>query len=517
MGAYPTPTYPSGQGPYPFGMNQQVQSYYSGNQPYNIPPQATQGNGNYLVLSNNQGLPISSLDLEDVMTRLMSGVMGKLDAMAADLRQVAINKEATIRLGQELTQVRGDFTGITNSVRELQQKEELASQNQRAMSQEIREIKNRLDEQPPVKEDRATSAETKMDLLKLEANFRKNNLILEGLAESEEDPIPDDEAMVKVKSFLSESLDFKDLDIDSAYRLGKFREGSKFPRPILFKLLWPRDREAIWKARTVLAEDKDTKVFMKEDLPPKLRAQMTALLKVAQVAKKYPNSFRNVIVKDFRIHVNGTSYSADQLESLPKRLRPSEFSTPGNSEAVVFYGRNSRFSNHYNSNFEWDQKIFSSMEQYLAYRRARIAGRKDLVHRAMSSDDPGDSKRVMNELRASPTEPKWIEERHDILYSGLLAKFAQREDLMLYLLDTENRQLGEASRDNTWGIGMTLLDRHALSPTHWKGNNLLGNTLMEVRQELSAIPQHGYPALQYENQIPDGSNNRENTNPPGGT
>lgn len=96
----------------------------------------------------------------------------------------------------------------------------------------------------------------------------------------------------------------------------------------------------------------------------------------------------------------------------------------------------------------------------------------------------------MNELRAAPTEPKWIEERHDILYSGLLAKFAQREDLMNYLLKSENRQLGEASRDTTWGIGLTLLDRNVLVPKYWKGYNLLGKTLMEVRQELSSVPQY---------------------------
>lgn len=389
-GNYPAPIFPTGQMQAPLGGNQELQTFYPGNQLYNatahakyIPSHPTQGNGNFIVLSNSQGLPISSVNLEDMMTRVMSGVMGKLESMADDLRQVAINKEAMVQLSHELAQVRNDFAGVNNSIQELQQKEEHSSRNQQAMSQDLKEIKEKLDNPPPAKDENQPSAETKLDLLRLEANSRKNNLIIEGLAESEEETVPEDEAMEKVKSFLLETFALKDLAIDSAYRLGKSREGSKFPRAILVKFLWPRDRETVWKARLVLANNKDLKVFIKEDLPPKLRAQMTALLKVAQVAKRYPNLYRNVVVKDFKIQVNGKTYSADQLESLPRKLRPSEFSTPGNTDAVVFYGRNSRFSNHHQSIFEWDQKSFSSMEQYLAYRRAKIAGRKDLANRAM--------------------------------------------------------------------------------------------------------------------------------------
>lgn len=509
-GAFPYQYFPSPQGLYMQGVNHQLQAFHQGNQLYNLPPQGQAGNGNLLVLANSQGLPISSVNLEDVMTRVMSGVMSKLESMSSDLKQVAVNKEATVKLKHELVQVKKDFAGVTDSVKELQEKEVQAAQNQQAIVQDLRDIKNRLDNPPPEGDKKQPSPETQLELLKLQAHSRKNNLIIEGLTESDADPVPEDEALEKVKTFFLDTFDLKDLSLDSAYRLGKLREGSKFPRPILVKFLWPRDRETVWKARLTLANDRESKVFIKEDLPPKLRAQMSALLKVAQVAKRYPNSFRNVIVKDFKIQVNGSSYSADQLESLPRKLRPSEFSTPGNTDAVVFYGSSSRFSNHYHSIFEWDRKSFSSMEQYLAFRRAKIAGRRDLANKAMNSDDPAESKRVMNELRSSPTEPKWLEERHDILYSGLLAKFAQRADLMNYLLESENRQLGEASRDKTWGIGLTLLDKNVLSPRHWQGGNLLGTTLMEVRQELSTPPRNEY-------QAPRDNNTAENPVPAGGT
>lgn len=459
-----------------------------------IPPSpGLQGNGNFLVLSNSQGLPLNSVNLEDVMTRVMSGVMSKLDSMSADLKQVAINKEATIQLRHDLVQVKQDYSGMSESIKILQQREDESAYNQRGINQELRAIKEKL-EKPPDTGNQQNTHKSDMELLKLKADQLKNNLIIEGLPEfeleSETDQVPDDEALKKVETFFEKTLNLTNLDIDSAYRLGKLRQGAKYPRSILVKFIRPRDREAVWRARPVLTQDKDNKVRIKEDLPQELRTQLSALLRVAQVAKRYPDTYKNVSVNDFKIQVNGTSYTADQLENLPRKLRPSEYSTPGNADAVVFYGRDSRFSNHYQSNFVWDRKSFATMEQYLAYRRSHIAGRKDLANKAMGSNDPAVSKRIMNELRAAPTEKEWIESRRDILYSGLMAKFSQREDLMKYLLESENRQLGEASRDTTWGIGMTLLDRMVLSPNHWRGANLLGTTLMDVRKELSSLVQN---------------------------
>lgn len=384
-----------------------------------------------------------------------------------------------------MVRVQQNYAGIQKSVQALKKNEEQQNHKIRELSQEVRDLKEKM-EKAPKPANTQSDSHSQMELLKLKADQLKNNLIIEGIAESETNPIPEDEALEAVKTFFQDSLQLNRLDIDSAYRLGKLKQNSKFPRSILVKFIRPKDREAVWRAKSKLTENRNFKISIKEDLPPSLRVQMSALLKVLQVSKRYPDTYQNVFIKDYRIHVNEISYGADQLESLPRKLRPSEFSTPGNIDAVVFYTRNSRFSNHYHCSFEWDQKTFSSMEQYLAYRRAKLAGRRDLLNRAMHSQDPAESKKVMNELRSSPSEPEWIEARHDILFSGLIAKFSQNRSLMNYLMESENRKLGEASRDTTWGIGLTLTDKNVLSPEHWQGENLLGNTLMEVRQELSS-------------------------------
>lgn len=455
---------------------------------YQLAPfQSQAGQKNVIVLSNSEGLPISTVDLEGVMSRVMANVMVKLDSMSTDLKQVPVIKAATAKLDREVIQIRQDCHGIKHSVQELRKKEEDNSSKQDALEKEINDIKSRLQQRPSAKgeEENSVHPPTEMDNLIKEASARRINLIVEGIEE-----LKDDEgvttAVSQIKSFFSKTLHLPNFEIATAFRLGKPRQLALRPRPIKVQFLLPQDRDSVWRAKAVLARNRDFQYSIKEDLPPQLRAQMSALIKVSQIARRFPDQYKNVWIKDFQIHINGASYTADQLESLPSKLRPSVSSTPGNINVVVFYGRDSKFSNHFLCKFTWDNHDFSSMEQYLAYRRANIANNADLARQVMGSQDPVDAKRIMNTLKSSDTEPQWIEQRRDILFSGLMAKFSQNDYLMRYLLASGSRQLGEASLDKAWGIGMSLTDRLVLDPTKWVGSNLLGVTLMEVREELNS-------------------------------
>jgi len=68
---------------------------------------------------------------------------------------------------------------------------------------------------------------------------------------------------------------------------------------------------------------------------------------------------------------------------------------------------------------------------------------------------------------------------------GLRAKFQQNPELMEKLLATGNMVLAEcAPRDKIWGIGLAEDDARIQDPQQWKGQNLLGTVLMEVRSDL---------------------------------
>lgn len=76
-----------------------------------------------------------------------------------------------------------------------------------------------------------------------------------------------------------------------------------------------------------------------------------------------------------------------------------------------------------------------------------------------------------------------MKKKNGIVVLGNFLKFAQNENLRKWLIDTYDRQLVEAlPYDRIWGIGISVRD--AEMGKEWKGHNLLGKALMEVRKKL---------------------------------
>jgi ribA/ribD-fused uncharacterized protein len=66
--------------------------------------------------------------------------------------------------------------------------------------------------------------------------------------------------------------------------------------------------------------------------------------------------------------------------------------------------------------------------------------------------------------------------------AGNHAKFGQHPELYAFLVTTGTRVLVEASPfDHVWGIGMGPANPAVAHPSAWRGLNLLGFALMEVR------------------------------------
>jgi ribA/ribD-fused uncharacterized protein len=71
------------------------------------------------------------------------------------------------------------------------------------------------------------------------------------------------------------------------------------------------------------------------------------------------------------------------------------------------------------------------------------------------------------------------------MVEGLFEKFNQNPLLKEALLNTCDTIIVEASPvDRIWGIGLTEDDPRALDQSTWRGQNLLGITLMRVRDAI---------------------------------
>ncbi|MBQ8175832.1 MAG: NADAR family protein [Oscillospiraceae bacterium] len=146
---------------------------------------------------------------------------------------------------------------------------------------------------------------------------------------------------------------------------------------------------------------------------------------------------------------------------------------------------NGYLSNWYMSDFVIDDIKFTSMEQYMMYKKAQLFNDTEIMQEILSTDNVGKIKMLGRSVK-NYDETMWNGVRQIVVYEGLFAKFSQNESLREKLLATENDILAEcAVSDCIWGIGLAMNDEKRLSTEEWRGQNLLGFAIMQVREKLS--------------------------------
>lgn len=145
------------------------------------------------------------------------------------------------------------------------------------------------------------------------------------------------------------------------------------------------------------------------------------------------------------------------------------------------------FSQWWKCNFSDDDGDYNCAEQYMMSKKALLFGDIDIYKEIMKSKHPKEIKALGRKIR-NFSEDVWNEEKYSIVLNGNYAKFSQNKELRDYLIETKNRVIAEASPyDNIWGIKMSTDNPKVENPIAWKGQNLLGFALMEVRNELNRV------------------------------
>lgn len=135
--------------------------------------------------------------------------------------------------------------------------------------------------------------------------------------------------------------------------------------------------------------------------------------------------------------------------------------------------------------FTEDGRRYRTAEHYMMVHKALLFGDEAAAEKILAAAHPGEAKKLGRAVGGFDEEV-WAARRYDIVVRGNLAKFGQHPDLRDYLLGTGDRVLVEASPlDRIWGIGLAADDPAAASPSSWRGLNLLGFALMDVRDTLA--------------------------------
>ena len=134
--------------------------------------------------------------------------------------------------------------------------------------------------------------------------------------------------------------------------------------------------------------------------------------------------------------------------------------------------------------FEVDGIRYATAEHFMMAEKARLFHDEATLSKIIDARSPAIAKKLGRQV-ASFDDQIWRQHRYEIVVRGNRAKFSQHEELKTFLLQTGDRLLVEASPfDRIWGIGMAAIDPNAEKPQFWKGLNLLGFALMEVRELL---------------------------------
>lgn len=135
--------------------------------------------------------------------------------------------------------------------------------------------------------------------------------------------------------------------------------------------------------------------------------------------------------------------------------------------------------------FQEEGILYRTAEHYMMIHKAKLFGDEEILLKMLQKDSPKDVKDLGRQIRNFNPDT-WNKHKFRIVRQGNYLKFSQNEELKDFLVQTGNKVLVEASPvDPVWGIGLTEDAPNARNPREWRGENLLGFALMEVRDQFT--------------------------------
>lgn len=163
------------------------------------------------------------------------------------------------------------------------------------------------------------------------------------------------------------------------------------------------------------------------------------------------------------------------------------------NDVVCFYS--GVFSHWYRRLFKVNGVTYCCGEQYLMAQKALLFGDRVTHKKIMLVQNPKRQKELGRQVKGFNSSI-WDKNKKRISTEANWAKFSQHPDLMKKLFDTGSSVLAEASPyDRIWGIGLGINDPRSTNQSEWKGENILGQVLVRVRDKL----RHKFrvPRIQY--------------------
>lgn len=175
-----------------------------------------------------------------------------------------------------------------------------------------------------------------------------------------------------------------------------------------------------------------------------------------------------------------------------REMITEKYNNEENLKYIFFWGHTQKdekvtkacLSQWYPCDFVVEGVTYYTAEQYMMAQKALLFQDKETFQEIMEAKHPKEYQVLGRKVRGFK-EKIWNEKKGQIVIDGNYAKFSQNEALKEFLLTTGDRILVEASPyDKVWGIKLAENAPDIENPATWKGENMLGFALMEVREIL---------------------------------
>lgn len=125
--------------------------------------------------------------------------------------------------------------------------------------------------------------------------------------------------------------------------------------------------------------------------------------------------------------------------------------------------------------------LFISAEQAFMWHKAILFGDNDIASQIAKSKNHRRIKSLGRQV-ANFDQVVWDANKERIMFDILMIKFGNNPDLKQCLLNTGDKIIVEGSQyDTVWGVGIDYRNPKIMNPRNWRGENLLGKSLMKVR------------------------------------
>ena len=426
------------------------------------------------LLSTQQNEPKGPLAeqatlLKDIVEPLVKEVRELKDSVKAEYskleniitnQQETINKlEATISLKQ--TEVSTDITNqIINNSDKLN---DCFAANQ-VLQRENEELKTRL---------------TQIEIMQL-----GNNVIISGMQEQSWETY--DTTKERVVDTIVAAMGGEDenaarkearkIEIACCSRVGRYQLGR--PRPISVTFQKKEDKQRLLENKRNLPSG----VYVNEEYPIHVKKSRDTLRPILRLAKSIPDYKEKSKLQGDKLVINGISYTVNDLHRLPPELAAYKAAQRTDNHSLVFHGELSPFSNFHKSPFIHNSEQFPTAEHFIQYQKAMYFGDSHTANAILRSNTPYEAKKLSYQINGS-NQGEWKEQAFDLCFPGIREKFVQNPDLLNMLLTTTPLTLAEASLDKTWGTGVSIRDKNALSQSHWHSPGLMSKMLHKIRED----------------------------------